>query len=80
LPSIEISRAAQPDPFAGIIFMPGREPNGGMSGSSALVQLLGPRAMYPGWVGETQQSWILSTAFSPKPVTMDSAMPFVPST
>ena len=78
LPSIEISRAAQPRPFAGIIFIPGSEPKGGMSGSPAFVQLFGPRAIRPGSPSGAIVSWRRSTAFSPKPVTMESAIAFVP--
>ena len=78
LPSIAISRAAQPRPLTGIILIPGSEPKAGMSGSPAFVQSFGPSAIRPAPPSGTVESWSRTTAFSPKPVTIDSAIAFVP--
>ncbi len=48
-----------------------------MSGSPAFTQSFGPRAILPGSVSGTIVSWSRSTAFSPKPVTTESAIALV---
>jgi hypothetical protein len=64
---MEISREDQPVPVKANIFKPGLEPNAGISGSSALVQLLAPNTILPAMLLPlSAASWVRVTEFSTK--------------